>query len=433
MSTRYSVDAEVFQRFLANAYAVQESGLDRRSLSAVIEIQRVITDGNFDLDGAMQMIADRALGVSHASGVTIGLLEPNRNELVYRAGSGHGAKDIGRRVPAVLSACSATENRREILRVENADSDTRIEAEICRQFGAKSLLMLPIYKDHALAGVLQVLFQEAHCFPEREVRAYRLMLGALEEGILRSASTVSKPEPMPAIHEIPKHEIPQEVAFEQSERRVEAIEEPPAVLAQAAREDVSSELLRSFKDRFTHWSATVREYQAIVVRELRTLRDTVLRFVEPRLTQAWGAGVRSSAAAIGAAIVLSIAVWIAHHHASANANADLSSSVSREVQAPDKAVAGADEVKAVTSVSKQSQTHGRAFRRVRVGPNEVDYIADDVTIRTFEPVHPKPQIRADGREVKFGDDVTVRYFAKSPTLASDSAGTSETAPVPKPE
>src|ERR1700751_4032465 len=192
MSNRQSVDLELFQTFLANAFAVQESGLDRRSLSAVIEIQRCVAGDEFKLDAAMQMIVDRALGVAHASGVAIGMLEPNRNELVYRAGSGNAAKDVGPRVPAVLSAPTAPEMRSEILRGENAASDKRIEAEICRQFGAMSLVMLPIYKEHVLVGVLQALFEGSHSFPEREIRAYRLMIGALEESMLRSSPPAPK-------------------------------------------------------------------------------------------------------------------------------------------------------------------------------------------------------------------------------------------------
>lgn len=51
------------------------------------------------------------------------------------------------------------------------------------------------------------------------------------------------------------------------------------------------------------------------------------------------------------------------------------------------------------------------FRRVRVAPNEVDYIAEDVTMRVFTP-RPKPHpVRRWTKQVDIGDDVTIRYFA----------------------
>ena len=79
---------------------------------------------------------------------------------------------IGRQVTASLTVSADTTQRARILRVENAQTDTRIEAAICRQFGAHSLLILAIYQARALAGVLEVLFSEAHTFQDREVRTY---------------------------------------------------------------------------------------------------------------------------------------------------------------------------------------------------------------------------------------------------------------------
>ncbi len=52
-----------------------------------------------------------------------------------------------------------------------------------------------------------------------------------------------------------------------------------------------------------------------------------------------------------------------------------------------------------------------AFRRVRVGPNEVDDIAEDVTIRHFTPTLAPTQVQREYKEVHIGADVTIRYFA----------------------
>ena len=53
---------------------------------------------------------------------------------------------------ASLTVSADAKTNCEILRVENAQTDTRIEADICRQFGASALLILPIYHDRVLAG-----------------------------------------------------------------------------------------------------------------------------------------------------------------------------------------------------------------------------------------------------------------------------------------
>jgi hypothetical protein len=58
------------------------------------------------------------------------------------------------------------------------------------------------------------------------------------------------------------------------------------------------------------------------------------------------------------------------------------------------------------------------FKRVQVGRNEVDYIAGDVTIRSFAPTPAPLRVRVGERQVDFGQDVTVRYFASKPMAAS---------------
>ena len=52
-----------------------------------------------------------------------------------------------------------------------------------------------------------------------------------------------------------------------------------------------------------------------------------------------------------------------------------------------------------------------AFKRVRVGSNEVDYVTEDVTMRVFTVRPVKGHVQHMEREVHIGDDVTVRYFA----------------------
>jgi hypothetical protein len=66
--------------------------------------------------------------------------------------------------------------------------------------------------------------------------------------------------------------------------------------------------------------------------------------------------------------------------------------------------------KSIASPTKTAKT----VRRERAGQNEVEYIGDDVTVRTFTKRSTKPSREPNGRTAHIGDDVTVRYFASSP-------------------
>src|SRR5579864_7776556 len=194
MSTHSTIDRDTFQQLLASAFAVQESQVNRQSLSAVMEVQRMLRNGDLDVDGAMHRLVESARNAANATGVAVALLKGG--QLIYRAGSGSAATYVGRQVTASLTASADAERRREILRVEDAQTDTRIEAAICRQFGAQSLLILPIYDVRGLAGVLEVLFSEAHVFQHGEVRTYQLIARQIEAAILQDQPLAQTTKPV---------------------------------------------------------------------------------------------------------------------------------------------------------------------------------------------------------------------------------------------
>jgi len=183
MKTRPSPDRETFQQLLANASATQESQINSESLSAAMDLH---------LDGAMRYIVELTQKVANAAGVGIALLK--RDRLTYRAGIGSCANCVGLQVAASLTVSEGAKTNREILRVENAQIDTRIEADVCRQFGADALLILPIYHSGAVAGVLDVRFNEAHTFDEQEVGAYHSMAEQVEVTLTRAAQLEQQQE-----------------------------------------------------------------------------------------------------------------------------------------------------------------------------------------------------------------------------------------------
>ena len=205
MNLPSSFDRETLQQFLANAFAVQESQINARCLSEILEVQRAIRNGKLNLDSAMRHIVESARTVANATGVAIALIDGDH--LRYRAGSGSSAVCIGWRVAASLTVSANARTNREILRVEDAQTDTRIEADICRQFGANSLLILPIYFQGAVAGVLDVRFNQSHVFQDAEVRTYRLMAEQIEAALFHPAqqepqeNLASEPPPIPELFE----------------------------------------------------------------------------------------------------------------------------------------------------------------------------------------------------------------------------------------
>ena len=392
MSAQSSVDRESFQTLLASAFAVQESRLDTQSLSAILELQRSITTGEPDLDRTINQIADCARDVANATGIAVALLRGDR--LVYRAGSGSAATYVGRQVTAILSASTHNKARGEILRVENAQTDARIEAAICRQFEAQSLLILPIYRERVVAGVLEVLFSEAHAFQDGEIRAYRLMAGLVEEAMSREAAVDQK-----------KARATQSVAMPHA---VEQITYQP----QKFPGNHKSEPEGASENGIGQPCGA-----ATVAGELPDLGQlakaaTTITHRMRRLPR-WSLAVT----AVVTALVIA-ACWIAYdpHPASPVGTSSLQRPHTTRQQIPFVAAKpspsySASRVQTATGGIGKAKTPSSAFERVEVGPNEVDYIAEDVTIRHFTTKPALPRVRGGYNEVHIGEDVTVHYFA----------------------
>ncbi len=398
MNANDSLDRESFQRLLASAFAVQESQIDPPLLSGIMEVQRLIAKRELALDAVMPLVVDSAKDLANAAGTAIGLFEGN--QLVYQAGSGSSAANVGSRVKASLTLPPNTKSSREILRVEDAETDTRIEAAICRQFGAKSLLILPIYHHRTLAGVLEVLFSEAHIFGDREVRTYRLMAGLIESAMEEAA-------------QVEQEHLTADLVF------------PHAV------EEITShggEFLKAYRSMFSSCTQAIYhrcQGALAVLKESSALRQPVARakaWLHRAQEVNWNKRRRAIAFAAGTA-ALGLIFWAAHGRGPASppgasalpgslalpgSSGDIEHSQGLE---PAKAKPPGGALRDLSAPRQRPTLPRTRVRQVRVGQNEVEYIGDDVTVRHFIYKPPTPHGAAKASQVAhFGNDVTVRYF-----------------------
>lgn len=438
MNAPDKIDRQSFQSLLANAYSVQQSGMSPQSLAAIIDIQRTISNCEIDAGSALNLIADRAQAVANASGIGIALLEAN--QLVHCAGKGSASQIVGSHLTAVLGASSHHHPRREILRVEDAQADTRIEADICRQFDAQALLMVPIYREGMMIGVIEVLFNQPHQFNEPEIRAYQLMstlagdaslLPAEGPGVVESPSTV--PHALWRMTEIQQLGT----AAGRPQTHVQTLQDSPFVRALASIRRRSQHLSRP---RFDAAPARVLVgYLQSQVHHLRSLisripasSEFMSRFSNRNVQRvfAWRPGVSRkfqwNAIAICLVIGLAIAAAMTRHQSKVLRVADPSVQSETTAASSETPPATADEL--ISSSGRKAKgaeplyTAGApssAFKRMRVGKNEVDYVAEDVTVREFRSATVPTATRASAKQVNIGEDVTVRYFDSKPISAGE--------------
>ena len=77
---------------------------------------------------------------------------------------------------------------------------------------------------------------------------------------------------------------------------------------------------------------------------------------------------------------------------------------------------GTSKPRAAPVATEGARAAGTTFQRIRVGKNEVDYIADDVTIRYFTPSPTSQRVQGGDHQINIGTDVTLRYFGPHPLV-----------------
>jgi hypothetical protein len=245
---------------------------------------------------------------------------------------------------------------------------------------------LPIYHEHAVAGVLEVLFSEAHAFQDHELRAYRLMNGLVEEAMFRKVERGQEKQPTTVPH---------------------AIEIITSQMQKLRRPDNAAPV-------------------PIITPPIVT-RPTITRPTIKLPLHAFH--INAPAVGVITALVIAAGSILYEHHLSSPAGISLRDSSS--VQTPNVASQGNPAVVPTSAASPNSAPRRRlaareasdagapssAFKRVKVGPNEVDYVSEDVTIRLFKTKPAPPQNRNGYKEVQLGEDVTVRYFNSKPAVA----------------
>jgi hypothetical protein len=142
-------------------------------LSALVAVKREVEGTGGDPDRALQLLSDRALSLTHATGAAIAQAK-NRaaNEMICRARSGSDAPGLGARLQIGSGFSGECARARKTLRCNDAEADPRVDRESCHLLGIRSIIAVPIRRSDSVVGILEVFSPGKNSF------------GASEENIL---------------------------------------------------------------------------------------------------------------------------------------------------------------------------------------------------------------------------------------------------------
>jgi len=189
------LDEASFQQLLTAAYVLQEHN-DRlrtkefhedfaKNLTAIVETQKLIQTLQLDLPAAAELVAQRVQKITSASGAAIGIIE--KGQLLYRAGTGSAAADVGTRLAPDAALSADCLSKGSALHYADVAGDSQVRGELFRQKDVKAFVAVPVYHAGQVAGVLELRFAQANAFRETDLRTAELMAGLLSEAMVTAA------------------------------------------------------------------------------------------------------------------------------------------------------------------------------------------------------------------------------------------------------
>ncbi|MFY9558914.1 MAG: GAF domain-containing protein [Terriglobales bacterium] len=133
-------------------------------LSAVEAVRLEVRAAGDDLNGVLNLVTERVLSLTGASGAALAFLTDG--QMICRARAGEPAPPLGAPVDVRQGLSGECVRSGRMVSCDDTETDARVDREICRMLGIGSILAAPIFSDFRVVGLLEVFSARAHAFTE---------------------------------------------------------------------------------------------------------------------------------------------------------------------------------------------------------------------------------------------------------------------------
>jgi hypothetical protein len=134
-----------------------------------------------DLRAALQLLAERAQYITGASGAAIALREGAH--MICRASAGTSAPELGAHLQVNSGLSGESVRTRQVLRCDDAETDTRVNRESCRALGIASVVVMPLLQEREVNGVFELFSDRAYAFEERDITALQRIAEMIQTAV----------------------------------------------------------------------------------------------------------------------------------------------------------------------------------------------------------------------------------------------------------
>jgi len=149
----------------------------RGSLTEPNALQRQVEAGVYDRQAALQLIAERALTFTRATGAAIALSAGA--EMICEASAGSDAPPLDTRLEASSGFSGECVRTGRCLRCDDSETDDRVDRVGCRALGVRSIVAVPIRRGNRVAGLLEVFSSQPYAFSPQDISVLQQLTGTI--------------------------------------------------------------------------------------------------------------------------------------------------------------------------------------------------------------------------------------------------------------
>jgi TonB family protein len=171
---------------------------DRLSLAELATALSAPGGGALSADLALDLVLNEIVEDARlATGATAAAIALTRgDEIVCRATTGANAPDLGVRLEANSGLSGACVQSKKWQRCDDTETDPRVDAEICRSLGVRSILVFPVVKEDALLGVVEIFSPRPNAFSDREIQTLEALSRSIVNNVDRASEVLASPVPV---------------------------------------------------------------------------------------------------------------------------------------------------------------------------------------------------------------------------------------------
>ncbi|SRR5579871_1315922 len=195
--------------------STQNSGDHQRATSArlIKALRDALSQGQHTPEAILHATADTARLLTGAHGVAIALR--SRGLVICRSRSGEIAPELGATLSSDSGISGECLRTAKLLYCRDTRTDPRVDAEVCRKLGIRSVIALPVRSTSGTAGILEAFSSVADAFTEDHMQrlksladivesVHRQELGPHSASVVETAESNVPPPSSPSVIESPQ-------------------------------------------------------------------------------------------------------------------------------------------------------------------------------------------------------------------------------------